>query len=373
MPKGEEQGPQREPVDRFWDDEGVIPKELGPDTEYLFARMTAETLGAVQACHGERVLDVGCGRGLDLASQAASGATLFGSDGSSVMIRRAAETFQDKGLAPRLACGSAERLPFSHASFHKVYCKGAIDHFYDPGEAFREMVRVLRPGGSLVVSVANFESLGHRMGRLYNTLHRIVKGREIPRPHFWEIPEDHTYRFDHALLMRLIPSELRLERDRGISLLWGFPRWGEALRRIPKGLSQAALRSLDQLARRAPTLADVLVVRAIRRQSIDIGQLKRSSPCRASSSSAGERCVGVGSGEGRSLDGEVSMKKYSRVQGLVICLATVLAAIFFLIGVFMKSYWALALPVAMGFLWLLGLAFWIGWTLLTIRVEPHQD
>ncbi len=349
---------QREPVDRLWDDEGVIPKELGPDTEFLFARMTAETIEAVAARQGERVLDVGCGRGLDLASQATSGAILCGSDGSWVMSRKAAGTFSAQGLTPRISCGSAERLPFVDRSFHKVYCKGAIDHFYDPAAALGEMARVLRPGGSVVVSVANFESLGHRMGRLYNTLHRIAKGRELPRPHFWEIPADHTYRFDHAVLMRMIPLGLRLEQDRGVSLLWGFPRWGEVLRRLPKGISRAALLVLDQLARRTPTLADVLVIRATRTH-----QFETHHPERGQSTRSG--IMGI--------HGEVTMKKYSRLQGLAICAGTVLAAVLFLTGVLMKSYWALAVPVAVGFLWLLGLAFWIGWTLLTIRVDPPQD
>jgi hypothetical protein len=67
------------------------------------------------------------------------------------------------------------------------------------------------------------------------------------------------------------------------------------------------------------------------------------------------------------------MKKYSRIQGLLLCLGTVMAAVIFLFGVFHESYWALAIPVIVGFLWLLGLGFWIGWTLLTIKVEPHED
>ncbi len=67
------------------------------------------------------------------------------------------------------------------------------------------------------------------------------------------------------------------------------------------------------------------------------------------------------------------MNKYSRIQGLILCLGTFLAAILFLIGVFARNWWALAIPVAIGFIWLLGLGFWIGWTLLTIQVTPQPD
>lgn len=72
-------------------------------------------------------------------------------------------------------------------------------------------------------------------------------------------------------------------------------------------------------------------------------------------------------------DGEKRMNKYSRIQGLILCLGTFLAAILFLIGVFTRNWWALAIPVAIGFIWLLGLGFWIGWTLLTIQVTPQPD
>ena len=67
------------------------------------------------------------------------------------------------------------------------------------------------------------------------------------------------------------------------------------------------------------------------------------------------------------------MRKYSRVQGMLLCLATLTAAILLVVGILLKSYWALAIPVVAGSLWLLGLGFWIGWTLITIKVEPHED
>lgn len=59
----------------------------------------------------------------------------------------------------------------------------------------------------------------------------------------------------------------------------------------------------------------------------------------------------------------------SKAYGLLICIGTVVAAIFFLWGIKIHSYWAVAIPVILGFLTLLGLAFWIGWTIVTIRSD----
>jgi hypothetical protein len=61
----------------------------------------------------------------------------------------------------------------------------------------------------------------------------------------------------------------------------------------------------------------------------------------------------------------------SRVLGGLVCLGAVVAGAGFLYGIAVESYWALALPVAAAFLFVLGLVFWIGWTILTVHVEPE--
>ena len=45
----------------------------------------------------------------------------------------------------------------------------------------------------------------------------------------------------------------------------------------------------------------------------------------------------------------------------------------FLIGLLGKSYWAVAIPVAILVFFVLGLTFWVGWTIATIEVEPFED
>ncbi len=59
----------------------------------------------------------------------------------------------------------------------------------------------------------------------------------------------------------------------------------------------------------------------------------------------------------------------SRVLGGVVCLAAMLAAVLFLYGLALQSYWAIALPVALLFLFVASLVFWIGWTIMTVSAE----
>lgn len=66
------------------------------------------------------------------------------------------------------------------------------------------------------------------------------------------------------------------------------------------------------------------------------------------------------------------MTDSSRAQGGLICVGVVVVGLVFLLGLLSQSYWALALPVAILVFFVLGLTFWVGFTIATIRVEPDQ-
>lgn len=63
------------------------------------------------------------------------------------------------------------------------------------------------------------------------------------------------------------------------------------------------------------------------------------------------------------------MNEASRIQGWAICTAAGLLALLFIVGLLNHSYWAIALPVAVLTLFVLGLAGWVGYTIATIQVD----
>ena len=63
----------------------------------------------------------------------------------------------------------------------------------------------------------------------------------------------------------------------------------------------------------------------------------------------------------------------SRFYGFLICICIVIATTLFLVGLAHKSYWALALPVTAFTLGLLGLGFWIGWTIVMLKTKAPPD
>ena len=247
-------------IDLEWDDDDVLPAILSLDTEFVFQRMTERTLAAAQSENGHRILDVGCGRGIDAASLAKRGGVLFGCEPSRVMLRKAKDWIKNSGKEVELVSSLAEDLPFRAKAFFRVVCKGAIDHFSNPNRAVSEMCRVVDPRGKVVISVANYESLSCRLAKKLNAIFRRFTGKEIPPPHIWEIPPDHTFKFDYFSSTALAKEYLQIENIQGVSLLWGFPRWSNLLKILPRAVALILLKVFDYTALRHPQWGDVLII-----------------------------------------------------------------------------------------------------------------
>jgi len=68
---------------------------------------------------------------------------------------------------------------------------------------------------------------------------------------------------------------------------------------------------------------------------------------------------------------DLSLRRSKRV-GMRICVFAAAAALLFVWGIAVESYWALAIPVAVGVLTALSLMFWIGYTINTVRGIPPE-
>ena len=100
---------------------------------------------------GGLTLEIGCGTGGLLVAAARAGREIVGVDVASRWLVVARRRLADHGLAARLVAAQAERLPWPDATFDSVVADSVLEHLDDPSEALREWLRVLKPGGALVV------------------------------------------------------------------------------------------------------------------------------------------------------------------------------------------------------------------------------
>jgi SAM-dependent methyltransferase len=119
----------------------------------FFRRYKQETWDALQISGNSSILDVACGVGFDVIELARRfpRANVYGLDPSQGFLGLARERAQ--GLAnARFVAGDSRCLPFSDNCFDAVRIDRSLQHISAPIEALREMVRVTRKGGRIVVA-----------------------------------------------------------------------------------------------------------------------------------------------------------------------------------------------------------------------------
>ncbi len=111
-------------------------------------------------------LDVGCGTGFYTLFLARRGLKTVGVDASEAMLRIALEKAQRQGVQAEFRHAPAEELPFPPASFDLVLSMNMLEFSRAPEKALAEMLRVLRPHGTLLLGAMNRQSLWGMTQRL---------------------------------------------------------------------------------------------------------------------------------------------------------------------------------------------------------------
>lgn len=123
---------------------------------------------------GRRVLDVGCGTGRLAEELARRGARVWGVDSSPEMLAEARARC-DRRIG--LVQGRAEALPFRDGWFDRAVLRLVV-HLIDRPSAFRELARVLGPGGRAVIATFRPEHFGRIwLARFFPSLERIDRAR----------------------------------------------------------------------------------------------------------------------------------------------------------------------------------------------------
>ncbi|MCK4272173.1 class I SAM-dependent methyltransferase [bacterium] len=190
-------------------------------------RVAGEAYGQAK---GARVLDVGCGDGYgsSVVLEGLDYALFVGLDLSPEKLDTARQGLR----ASRVVLGDAEGLPFSDEAFDLAYSLETLEHLMDPGKALAEIARVLRPGGTLFLSVPVSSGINAAISRrlmrsrpggkfrehlqVYTTKRMLGLLRQTglwPRNHRFCVFNYPCY----EILTRLIPYRLWRRLDEGLS------------------------------------------------------------------------------------------------------------------------------------------------------------
>ncbi|MPZ48637.1 MAG: methyltransferase domain-containing protein [Dehalococcoidia bacterium] len=143
---------------------------------------------------GNVVLDVGCGTGDDVrevAGLVGPDGKVVGLDASCAMIDESRKRASGSGLPVEFVLGDAYALKFPDQSFDRARADRLFIHLQAPEKALAEMVRVLRPGGRIVVSDPDCDTIFVDSPK-YETTRKVIHsvcdqsgsgmvGRELPR------------------------------------------------------------------------------------------------------------------------------------------------------------------------------------------------
>ncbi len=119
-----------------------------------FEKWSPLPVDALEFIRGRICLDAGCGSGRAVRSMLlAKAAKVYAIDLGRGCVRNTINRNNDFADGLETEIGSVLDLPYRNATFDFVHCDGVLHHTLDPLKGFSELVRVLKPGGKIVIAV----------------------------------------------------------------------------------------------------------------------------------------------------------------------------------------------------------------------------
>lgn len=176
---------------------------------------------------GSHVLDMGCGAGLTAVDLMQMGHSVHGIDIASKMLEQARKNFEQGGFDSsryELSCSDLFGAKLEAESFDAVAALGFLQYQTDEEDALRELNRVLKPGGTLVITGPMEKRLANWLGysRYYYGLRRRLKRLLKPAPKPAPKPAGAAPASSEAVLYQISAHAYSYERFRRLLGEAGF-------------------------------------------------------------------------------------------------------------------------------------------------------
>lgn len=147
---------------------GLITLRIRKDLNFRRVQETVPALRWLKPRRGERILDIGCGEGTYDYRIALRGAQVFGFDLNRNQLLRAAASHKTPSTG--FFCADASAFPLRSGQFDTVMSLCVFEHLPDDRQTLREMWRVLRPGGRILLTLDSLSLDG--IGEAWRDEHR---------------------------------------------------------------------------------------------------------------------------------------------------------------------------------------------------------
>jgi ubiquinone/menaquinone biosynthesis C-methylase UbiE len=131
--------------------------EGGSSAAHSFVIRRSRVYELLAGRQGGTLLDIGCGPGITVTDLTARKFEIYGVDISAPMIEECVRRFGHLPTA-HFSIGAIERLEFPDGFFDAVIALGVVEYVDDDDVAIAEMKRVLKPGGTMIVTLPNRRS-----------------------------------------------------------------------------------------------------------------------------------------------------------------------------------------------------------------------
>ena len=137
--------------------------------------------GYLRKCapEGENIkcVDMGCGPGYFSILLAKMGYEVTAFDYSEGMLEKARENFAAKGVNPKTVQGDVQNPPFEDESVDYIVSRNLIWNLEQPEQAYKEWIRILKPGGRILIFDANHYL--HYFDEEYDQARETIKQKRI--------------------------------------------------------------------------------------------------------------------------------------------------------------------------------------------------